>query len=341
MSQCCRRSRRPAFTLVELLVVIAIIAVLVGLLLPAVQKVREAAARSQCSNNLHQIALATLAAAGTYNNELPPACGPYPSTSVPSATNMVAPPTVWILPFIEQENLFILVQASYPYGKYPWSGIPGLPPFYKGIGPQTATTGTVPPIAFWNSCPFIIKIYQCPSDLTLKTAQTATGHTQGSFTSYGFNGQVFGTITTTPGSPTITSFNWPGGTQIPRDIPDGQSNTIFWLEKLAYCKPGDNANLEFKSDWADNEVGNGMPVIGGSKHIPWPQGVSPNLVPNFNVTNPFAANCLGYTANSSHTGALLVALGDGSVRNLNQGISQLTFNIAMVPNDGVTLGPDW
>src|SRR5215831_17376085 len=116
-----------AFTLIELLVVIAIIAVLIGLLLPAVQKVRQAAARLKCQNNLKQLGLALHDYAGEHNNAFPPA---NVLTITGTSANAVAWGTV-ILPYIDQTAL---------YSKYDLKAAPFPPPY--GLASNIAVIST-------------------------------------------------------------------------------------------------------------------------------------------------------------------------------------------------------
>jgi prepilin-type N-terminal cleavage/methylation domain-containing protein/prepilin-type processing-associated H-X9-DG protein len=166
-----RSSRRSGFTLIELLVVIAIIAVLVGLLLPAVQKVREAANRMSCQNNLKQIALAAANYESAYG-KFPPGLNVSPNATDVNPGYVWGPPfagpyvgvLAYLLPYVEQENIYKQIPSdifkpdttlgawAYNYPPFDFND-PNVPPNHIN------GTGYLKPAADQ-----VVKTYLCPSD---------------------------------------------------------------------------------------------------------------------------------------------------------------------------------
>ena len=303
------RSPRKGFTLIELLVVIAIIAILIGLLLPAVQKVREAAARMQCSNNLKQFGIATHSAHDSVTY-LPPAIGAYPRGDTGWQT---ANPFVFLLPYIEQDNL------------------------YKAIKAQGGVNPGAPALNYNGNSHVVPKTFVCPSDATRGQAAGISGSTTESFASYGANGHVFGSVRTvvTGGVPVSHNFTWAGYKTFAGSFPDGLSNTILWTEKVAVCSDPVAGNGGTR--WAARGKGSWMATIGDTEGTG--EHLAPTLEIQAGVSNP--STCDWFNPSSSHSGVINVGLADGSVRLISAGISRLTFNIALVPDDGLVLGTDW
>jgi prepilin-type N-terminal cleavage/methylation domain-containing protein/prepilin-type processing-associated H-X9-DG protein len=320
------RSRRPAFTLIELLVVIAIISVLIGLLLPAVQKVRAAAARLQCANNLKQLSLACHNYHDTMSS-LPPGmpvchtpvwqCGGIQSYTPPPPGWCLGPGwTVHLLAYIEQDalaNMAVNVLQNYPPEQ-----TQGNPPDHW----QNADAGGIG--SFLPG-----KLWFCPAAEVADTKMATWGLVNlakgnyvanfgsDTFLSYldGAKAGTFGPVTDITKFPPLSRFGSGKGVRF-GDITDGLSNTLLLSEIVSieheqdgrgtWIWPGMGGN-SFTGRFGPNSVG--TDVIPACPPSPWP---GPPNSPLFCTRNRADGNVWA-SARSDHTGGVNAALADGSV----------------------------
>jgi prepilin-type N-terminal cleavage/methylation domain-containing protein len=365
------RPIRSAFTLIELLVVIAIIAILIGLLVPAVQKVREAAARTQCVNNLKQLVLATHDYAGTFRVIPPnwnwPAAASWGGAGYPASQNYGATsspdgaPGTWavhLFPYIEQGNLFAQIRATANTNLKAYAA---------------ACTGQV------------VNTLICPSDPTvpaggLTNTDAVNGIRVSSYNNFGVSSYAANVLvfTPTPGS-LLTS------------MPNGTSNTSLFAERYTFCYANgfgsgkgslDDSHQDnyYWVNWGYIQPGSGseQQAVGYGWLTVYKEGLGPNggyfqggcpgadydnsytiskTGPNIqimqvrpNMTPPTGApvattdpnGCDSLLTQTAHD-AMNVGMGDGSVRSVSPSVSPTTWRI--VGNDpayrGKVVGPDW
>src|SRR5262245_28245525 len=324
-------SRIGGFTLIELLVVIAIIAILVGLLVPAVQKVREAANRAQCINNVKQLCLA----AHSYHDakkHLPPGLGYYPT-----AENGVFGGSFFhLLTQLEQEILFLSAL--------------GVVPFPAPVGPTNVYYPGNNKVYSQR-----VSLFLCPSDPSVGPDGVV------SINGFSFGASCYGPNALVTGAADLTAkpytLNSQGKARIPTDFePDGTSNTILYAEKYARC-----TNTTMVPQFQDGGAAWAYCANGTFSWQPEPMTppvkmyLSAFCVPM--LANLGAADALGPTSKfqvqpakgacdptrtaTSHSGGIQVGLVDGSVRTLAASLSGATWWAAVTPRGGEVLGPDW
>jgi prepilin-type N-terminal cleavage/methylation domain-containing protein/prepilin-type processing-associated H-X9-DG protein len=370
--------RRSAFTLIELLVVIAIIAILIGLLLPAVQKVREAAARMQCSNNLKQIGLGLHNYHDAYKKFPPASTVPYATVNKDSNLQMEMPfgPNwaVWILPFIEQDNLY---KQANP-GSYPGIAVPLV---------NSATATNISALANVNTSWMALRganvpIYQCPSDgnnqnpyndpATTHTPNAvfgpvATGWARGNYGAVaGFDdydhvngGNNYTSSAGGKGSPLygivsspVMSANY--GARI-QAISDGSSNTLMVAELRSGISPLDprgtwalgfpSASIVNAGRAAYNPTPNNMLGDSGSDgdeiencYKFWSVGIG--SLQGMGCINDKGAIMTSGMGRSLHSGGLNAVFCDGHVAFIGNGISEFTWGVICSKADGQVVPPE-